>query len=112
MLYASQTPTLAPLYDLLCTAVYPQLTEKMAMKLGCKYRFEELQDRHWKRFAEAAGLSWAQTRKRVLAMASQLPTIAQRLQTDGGYPDVELIQRITGLIEQRCELTLRRLIHT
>jgi serine/threonine-protein kinase HipA len=112
LLYAGQTPTLAPLYDLLCTAVYPQLTEKMAMKLGGKYRFEELQDRHWKRFAEAAGLSWAQTRKRVLAMASQLPTIAQRLQTDGGYPDVELIQRITGLIEQRCELTLRRLIHT
>ena len=109
MLYAGHTPTLAPLYDLLCTAIYPQLTEKMAMKLGGKYRFEELQDHHWKRFAEAAGLSWAQTRKRVLAMASQLPQVAQRLQTDGGYPDAGLIERITGLIEQRCELTLRRL---
>ena len=47
---------LAPLYDALTTAVYPRLTDKMAMKIGGKYKFTEVQARHWERFAQDAGL--------------------------------------------------------
>ena len=108
LLYTERTPTLAPLYDLLCTAVYPTLTAKMAMKLGSKYRFSEVQSRHWEKFAEAAGLSWAQTRKRVIRMAAQLPSMARRLQAEDAYRDEALIGDIDNLIEQRCDLTLRR----
>lgn len=108
LLYTERTPTLAPLYDLLCTAIYPTLTAKMAMKLGSKYRFSEVQGRHWERFAEGAGLSWAQTRKRVIRMATQLPAVARRLQNGVIYPEEMLIGAIANLIEQRCELTLRR----
>ena len=108
LLYTERTPTLAPLYDLLCTAVYPTLTAKMAMKLGSKYRFSEVQSRHWEKFAEAAGLSWAQTRKRVTRMAAQLPSMARRLQAEDAYRDEALIGDIANLIEQRCDLTLRR----
>ena len=108
LLYTERTPTLAPLYDLLCTAVYPTLTAKMAMKLGSKYRFSEVQSRHWEKFAEAAGLSWAQTRKRVIRMAAQLPSMARRLQAEDAYRDEALIGDIANLIEQRCDLTLRR----
>ena len=108
LLYTERTPTLAPLYDLLCTAVYPTLTAKMAMKLGSKYRFSEVQSRHWEKFAEAAGLSWAQTRKRVTRMAAQLPSMARRLQAEDAYRDAALIGDIANLIEQRCDLTLRR----
>ena len=108
LLYTERTPTLAPLYDLLCTAVYPTLTAKMAMKLGSKYRFSEVQSRHWEKFAEAAGLSWAQTRKRVTRMAAQLPSMARHLQAEAAYRDAALIGDIANLIEQRCDLTLRR----
>ena len=108
LLYTERTPTLAPLYDLLCTAVYPTLTAKMAMKLGSKYRFSEVQSRHWEKFAEAAGLSWAQTRKRVIRTAAQLPSMARRLQAEDAYRDEALIGDIANLIEQRCDLTLRR----
>ena len=108
LLYTEGTPTLAPLYDLLCTAVYPTLTAKMAMKLGSKYRFSEVQSRHWEKFAEAAGLSWAQTRKRVTRMAAQLPSMARHLQAEAAYRDAALIGDIANLIEQRCDLTLRR----
>ena len=108
LLYTERTPTLAPLYDLLCTAVYPTLTAKMAMKLGSKYRFSEVQSRHWEKFAEAAGLSWAQTRKRVIRMAAHLPSMARRLQAEAAYRDAALIGDIANLIEQRCDLSLRR----
>ena len=108
LLYTERTPTLAPLYDLLCTAVYPTLTTKMAMKLGRKYRFSEVQERHWEGFTEAAGLSWAQTRKRLLRMAARLPSVARRLQAEAIYRDEALIEDIANLIEQRCDLTVRR----
>lgn len=106
-----QKPGATPLSQslpLLCTAVYPTLTTKMAMKLGSKYSFAEVQVRHWELFAVAAGLSKAQTRKRLVRMAEQLPSSARRLQTESFYRDHALIERIACLVEQRCELTLRR----
>jgi serine/threonine-protein kinase HipA len=111
LLYAAPAVTLAPLYDVLSTAVYPQLTAKMAMKLGSKYRFSEVQARHWDRFAEAAGLSRAQTRQRVARMARELLAAAWRLQASPGFRDQPLISTITALIEQRSALTTRRMMN-
>lgn len=111
LLYVGKAPVLAPLYDTLSTAVYPNLTPKMAMKLGSKVRFSEVQARHWAQFAEGAGLAKAQTRKRVLALARALPTLARQLQSapDSGFADHPLVERIVSLIEQRTMLTVRRL---
>ncbi|MCY7388705.1 MAG: hypothetical protein LH481_11680, partial [Burkholderiales bacterium] len=36
LLYKTEGPVLAPLYDALSTAVYPDLARKMAMKIGSK----------------------------------------------------------------------------
>lgn len=103
--------TLAPLYDLLCTAVYPRLTDKMAMKLGGQYRFSALMVRHWEHFARDAGLSPAQVKKRVMAIASRLPDLARQtaavFDAQGqGHP---ILGQIVTLIAQRCALTVRRL---
>jgi serine/threonine-protein kinase HipA len=57
LLYSGKSAVLAPLYDVLSTAVYPNLTPKMAMKIGSKYKFSELQARHWDQFLEAVGVS-------------------------------------------------------
>lgn len=114
LLYAgnskAEAPTLAPLYDLLSTAVYEHLTPKMAMKLGGKYRFSEVQARHWDQFAQAAGLSKAQTRKRVLRMAQGLPGVAYQLQALPSFSGQSIVARIVDLIEQRSALTARRLL--
>ena len=110
LLYAGPTPTLAPLYDLLSTAVYEHLTPKMAMKLGSKYKFSEVQARHWTQFAQAAGLSTAQTRKRVLRMAQNLPDVARQLRASPCFAGHVIVERIIALIEQRSALTTRRLL--
>lgn len=109
LLYANAMPTLAPLYDVLCTAVYPNLTPKMAMKVGSKYKFAEVQARHWEQFAEDAGLSKAQTRKRILRIANDLPGTARQLQALPHFANQPLIGRIVTLIEQRAALKVRRL---
>jgi serine/threonine-protein kinase HipA len=82
----------------------------MAMKLGGKYKFSEVQARHWAQFADAAGLSKAQTRKRVLRLAQDLPIASRHLQASPAYADQPVVAKIVALIEQRSALTARRLL--
>lgn len=102
---------LAPFYDILSTAVYPTLTPKMAMKIGSKYKFSEIQARHWEQFAVSVGLTKAQAKRRVLELARSLATAVCKLQSDphSGFAGNAVVERITALIEQRCALTIRRL---
>ena len=111
LLYTPGKAVLTPLYDALCTAVYPKLTDKMAMKIGSKYRFSEVMARHWAQFATEAALSPAQVKKRILDISKRLPDLACAMQATfqsqgNGHP---IIDQVTALIEQRCALTIRRL---
>jgi serine/threonine-protein kinase HipA len=108
---SGKAPVLAPLYDTLSTAVYPALTPRMAMKIGSKYKFSEVEARHWDQFAENAGLARAATKKRILTLAKTLPVAARKLQSQPGnrFAGNAVVERIISLIEQRCALTIRRL---
>ena len=111
LLYTPAGAVLTPLYDALCTAVYPTLTDKMAMKIGSKYKFSEVQARHWEQFATEAALSPAQVKKRILHIAKRLPDLARatqaKMQSKGNSHTV--LDQIVTLIDQRCALTIRRL---
>ena len=111
LLYTPAGAVLTPLYDALCTAVYPTLTEKMAMKIGSKYKFSEVMAQHWEQFALDAALSPAQVKKRILDIAKRLPDLARATQAifqaqGNSHP---VIDQIVALIDQRCALTMRRL---
>lgn len=107
LLYAPQGAVLAPLYDTLSTAVYPRLTDKMAMKIGSKCKFSELEARHWAQFAQVAGLSPALVKKRILELVQRLPALAHK--TQAAFDAHPIISQVVALIEQRCALTVRRL---
>jgi serine/threonine-protein kinase HipA len=109
LLYSATIPQLAPMYDVLCTAIYPGLASKMAMKVGSKYQFDDLQARHWDQFADEAGLSRSQMRKRMVRFAAALPTAAQQLCADQHFAGQALIEKIVALIDERCALVTRRL---
>ncbi len=47
LLYRDSKTELAPAYDLLSTAVYPDLSEKMAMKIGGKYKPRDVYPHHF-----------------------------------------------------------------
>ena len=111
ILYGHTGAGLAPLYDALSTAVYPHLTDKMAMKIGGKYRFTEVMARHWANFARDAGLSPAQVKRRILEIARRLPDLARDIQArlDAQGDSHPILGQIVTLTAQRCDLTLRRL---
>jgi serine/threonine-protein kinase HipA len=110
LLYDKSGVQLAPLYDVLSTAVYPDLTDSMAMKIGSKYRFDELHARHWVQMAEAAQLGAPQLKRRVLEIAGVLPGLAQSLHAQFKVNDLDhpILGQITSLIEDRCTTTVKR----
>ena len=67
-----QNPSLSPLYDVLCTDMYPSLTKKMAMKIGGKYLLGDVYDRHWKIFSEDLGISLLQLTKLIFKTGEQI----------------------------------------
>lgn len=111
LLYTAQGPVLAPLYDVLCTAVYPGLTDKMAMKIGGKYVFEDVLPRHWERFATDSGLSAAPLKKRLATLAARLPVLAETLaaETVRQGETHAILAPILEELHRRCALTRARL---
>jgi serine/threonine-protein kinase HipA len=81
----------------------------MAMKIGGKYKFVEVMPRHWDLFAESAGLAKAETRKRVLQLATALPQLAKKLERDQTFSGNVTIEKIIALLEKRCAATTQRL---
>jgi serine/threonine-protein kinase HipA len=82
----------------------------MAMKIGSKYKFTELQAKHWDQFAEDAGLAKSLLRKRVLELARELPEKANGLWADPReeFRKSVIVEQVVALIEQRCGLTIKR----
>jgi serine/threonine-protein kinase HipA len=66
--------TLAPLYDLLSTIAYPDLSAKLAMKIAKKAMLEEIQSRHWDRFAEDVDLGAPYIHRRVKQLCDAVLT--------------------------------------
>jgi serine/threonine-protein kinase HipA len=112
LLYGSRGTAMAPLYDIVSTAVYPELTNKMAMKIGSQYTFKGVMPRHWEQLASSNGLAVPQVLKRLSALATQLPKVADKVYSQSNDLDFlkhPVAERIVELINSRCTMTLRRL---
>lgn len=111
LLHGSQGVSLAPLYDLLSTLAYPDLSPRYAMKIGSKAEFAEIHPRHWDAFSDAAGLAKPQVRRALKEACESLPTALDEEASE--LPDAianrSVIHRILEKTRERCELTLRRL---
>jgi serine/threonine-protein kinase HipA len=72
LLTGEKKASMAPLYDLMCGAVWTSITEKMAQEIGGKDKGRYVCARHWRRMAEDSGLNATQTVKRVRALAEKV----------------------------------------
>lgn len=63
--------SLAPAYDLLCTAVYPNLDARMAMAIGGEYRPEWVRTKNWKQFSENVHINPSLLKKRSRELAKR-----------------------------------------
>jgi serine/threonine-protein kinase HipA len=68
---------LTPVYDLLCTRAYPDLADKMAMKIGGYYEPEKLFPRHWEQQCKEVGYSYPALRNLIKQQARAILEFAQ-----------------------------------
>jgi serine/threonine-protein kinase HipA len=113
VLYGDAGPRLAPLYDLLSTVIYPELSPRFAMKIGGRTRLEDLDAQGWSDFAGQAGLGLPLVRRRVAELAVRCaevaPATAARLAAEG--LDGAAYERLSGLVldrSRRCAASLAR----
>jgi len=97
--------TLAPFYDLLCTAAYPELSPRFAMKVGGASTLEEIDGSTWVKFATDIGIGAPYVRGRVGELAglvlAGLDEVVDRLAEPGVLQHDELT-RVATLIRSRA----------
>lgn len=102
LLYERDEITLAPLYDLLSTVSYPDLSPNLAMKIARRARLEDLVVRDWARFAEETGLTEPFIRRRAAALADAVIARAPAAR-DGFAPSVQpAMQQFADLVTARA----------
>lgn len=94
---------LAPLYDAISTAVYPDLSNRLAMKIGGRNRPEEIMPRHWDRFAREAELAAPMVRRRVHDFARRAVAMSRDVaaELDRQRHGSPILARITNLLASR-----------
>jgi len=85
---------LAPFYDLISTAIYPELSGKMAMKIGKSYQPEALRLSDWELYWKNIGFSPRQARRQSLQFIDGLADPCSP-------PKNEVESRIQVIIAQR-----------
>lgn len=69
LLYQGAGVTLAPLYDLVCTVAYEDLSHRFAMKIAKSRTLDEIDSNAWSAFANDAGLTAPYVVRRVRALS-------------------------------------------
>ena len=98
--------TLAPFYDLVSTAVYPDLTDRLALKIGGENRPDCIRPRHWEALAKASGANPRIVRERIAALAGSILPAAREVAAMAGLEEGEsaTIEEILGVIAARAKL--------
>lgn len=93
---------LAPFYDLLSTAIYPELDLKFAMRIGGERRLDKLRRRHWEKLAEDLDLSPKAVFRELKRLTQTIESKAEELTHEfWGHCEAETMSRIVEIIGRR-----------
>lgn len=102
LLYDQGAPTLAPLYDVVSTIVYPELTPRLAMSIGGARTIDDVDDNAWARLAGDAGYRPAfvsRTVEELVARAADEAAGLLKTPDHENEPARRIAERITGLAQ-------------
>lgn len=108
ILYEDHGFRLAPLYDLVCTKVYPGLSQKFAMKIGGENRSEWLQQRHWQRFAQSIDFKETGVMRRLKTQAKRTLDVAHVVADSVmELTGDSVVLKVLDVVVDQCERVLK-----
>ena len=104
LLYRDRVPDLAPLYDVVCTAVYPRLAKKLAMAIGGRNVPDTIHLKQWLTLVPDTKGAQRLLVKDIAELAGQIgkqtDQLARELEAEGIAHDI--LKDIRGVIETRA----------
>ncbi len=94
---------LAPLYDLICTPVYSNLSNKMAMKIGKAYELSDVDPRQFEMLADDIGFTKPLVKRKVIDHANKLLQLIDKVEMT--HPITNEVQKF---ISNHCSSVLER----
>ena len=104
--------SLAPIYDVMCGDVWEKVTKRLAQTIAGESRGEQLEGRHWQRFARECGLNPRQVVDRVSTMAKSALAKAEEAAAEvarmpaGPHP---ILDRVKEAVQRRAITLLEQL---
>lgn len=107
LLYKPGSAELAPLYDLLSTVAYPDLSQRYAMKIAKRRTLEEIYPADWSNFAEDIGMRAPFVRRRVEEIATAILGSLDKALNDLGLPLDRhgIATNYSSMIQKRASFT-------
>jgi serine/threonine-protein kinase HipA len=105
LLYVPDGVRLAPMYDVVCTAVYPDLSDQLALAVGDELDPGKVTTVHWGDLAFDFGLRLGPFERVRRELASRAVSESQRLRAESGAEGWHdpIVDRICEVIEARAE---------
>jgi len=112
LLFTDTGPALAPFYDLMCTTVYDELTDRIAMKIGGEDRPDWIIARRWQQFAEDIDVGYKLVKQTLEKMSQKIIEEAKVVQKEFNkqHGECALLENIIKIIEIRSVKAMRCLV--
>ena len=104
LLYDSRAPSLAPLYDLVSTATYDELTTRLAMSIDGARRLESIERGAWLRLAEEVGFAPRFLEQRMAPFVDRVLGAVPELASEPQHSDPIVREIAVGISERALRL--------
>ncbi len=107
LLYFNTKPVLSPAYDLLSSQMYPNLTKKMAMKIGSSYEKKFVTKSSFEKMCDDIGYSYKMFKKEFEEISHKLPEVLkEEFSKLGGSFDDTVLKNIKAVVKENSKIDL------
>lgn len=107
LLYFNTKPVLSPAYDLLSSQIYPNLTKKMAMKIGSSYEKKFVIKSSFEKMCADICYSYKMFKKEFEEISHKLPEVLkEEFSKLGGSFDDTVLKNIKTVIKENSKIDL------
>ncbi len=104
LLYDSPAPSLAPFYDLVSTAIYEELTQRLSMSIDGATELNEVDEGAWARLAAAIGFAPRFLQQRMKPFAERVLDAAEAVSREPDYAEPLVTEIAIGIRRRAARL--------
>ncbi len=102
LLYLDRQRRLAPLYDLVSTLAWPELSTRFSMKIGRCKTLKEITPDHWQSMAKETGLSGPMVRERSRVFCEKTVAALNDIELEVRELDPDMTERISAIVRRQA----------